>query len=521
MVKDKTKKPKNSSRSSSTLGVSTRTFSNKSFSQSLVKFIEKTEDHAIKAANPGGYYTGLWCRDSSYILKDWFLSGRTQEVLDQILVIWSHQLDSANDDKVIFGRGSPEMDFKPTIANKQVKKRFYGSLPTSMYPERKICEVFGKNPDIDSTALMISTTSWILSRILAKNVSATLPTKSSSPSHDYLNQVQKVLDFTIPRMHKALEYLANRDIDNDGLLEQNHNEDWMDSVMRAGKIVYSQACWILALSNFSLFLQCQKKQERSIEEIVKLADTTINAIEEKLWSEEDGAYIDVQETHHIGGPYRTLTQDVSLYLVALTENTSRDSLSINDYRTKKNLLQPQMIQQLAMKENDASSNYNRLVRTLKSIRRRIWKEKWPLVTEVELISTGPWHLEPYQYHNHTFWPWATGIEMLARSRFEQFKECNILLSTLASKGHPHIHCFYEWLNPINDSSGGVYPFRTGISAVRLAIADILAKVGPKMASCNGSWTQKHRALDSEAVSVPQSYILALDYWNRNACSKSI
>ena len=123
MIKDNSKKPKNSSRRSSTLGVSTRTFSNKAFYQSLVKFIEKTEDHVIKAANPGGYYTGLWCRDSSYILKDRFLSGRTQEVLDQILVIWSHQLDSANDDKIIFGRGSPEMDFKPTIASKQVEKK--------------------------------------------------------------------------------------------------------------------------------------------------------------------------------------------------------------------------------------------------------------------------------------------------------------------------------------------------------------------------------------------------------------
>ncbi len=60
--------------------------------------------------------------DFSYIFKDWFLSGRIQEVLDQILVIWSHQLDSANYDKIVFARGSPEMDFKPTIANKQVKK---------------------------------------------------------------------------------------------------------------------------------------------------------------------------------------------------------------------------------------------------------------------------------------------------------------------------------------------------------------------------------------------------------------
>jgi hypothetical protein len=86
---------------------------------------------------------------------------------------------------------------------------------------------------------MISTTSWLLSRLLAKNVSADSSTKASAP--DSLNRVQKVLDFTIPRMHQAVEYLTNRDIDNDGLLEQSHNEDWMDSIMRAGKIVYSQA----------------------------------------------------------------------------------------------------------------------------------------------------------------------------------------------------------------------------------------------------------------------------------------
>jgi hypothetical protein len=484
MIEDKNKKLENRSPGSSTLGISTSPFSHRAFSKRLVSFMGKTQDHAIHASNPGGYYTGFWCRDSSYILKDWFLSGRIQQVLDQILLIWSHQLDSANDDRIVFGRGSPEMDFKPTIANKEIKKGFQGSLPTSIYHERKICEVFGKNPDIDSTALMISTTSWILSRLLAKETSAASSTKSSIP--DTLNRVQKVLDFAIPRMHKAIEYLTKRDNDNDGLLEQNHNEDWMDSVMRAGRIVYSQACWILALNNFSLFLQLHKKQERSIEGIVKLADTTIRATEEKLWSEEDGAYIDLQETHHIGGPYRTLTQDISLYLVALTENTSRDSLSINDYPSKENLLQqPRMIKRLDGKEDGDRSNYDRLVRTLGAIRRRAWKKKWPLVTEVELISTGPWHLQPNQYHNHTFWPWATGIEMLARSRFGQFEECDILLSTLASEGHPHIHCFYEWLNPINDTSGGVYPFRTGISAVRIALADILAKSGTEKGLSQG------------------------------------
>jgi hypothetical protein len=402
-----------------------------------------------------------------------------------------------NDDRIVFGRGSPEMNFKPILADKKTKNRFKGSLPTSIYHERRLCEVFGENPDIDSTALMISTTSWILSILLAKrdsdnsgpsiSTSVRIPLDATSPYVE--KRFAKTLDFAVPRMQRAIEYLAKRDIDGDGLLEQNHNEDWMDSIMRAGKIVYSQACWILALSNFSALLQLLDNGKIDIlEKVLKLADTVITAVENKLWSEEDQAYIDVQETHHIGGPYRTLTQDVSLYIVALTEGTSRDGLSIysgnssannNHNSSKRKLRRPQMINKLDSKlyeDNNNGNNYDRLLSTLATIRKRIWKQKWPLVTEVELKSTGPWHLKPYEYHNHTFWPWATGIEMLARSRLGQFKECDILLSTLASKGHPHIHSFYEWLNPINDTSGGVYPFRTGISAVRIALKSIAAKI---------------------------------------------
>jgi hypothetical protein len=51
----------------------------------------------------------------------------------------------------------------------------------------------------------------------------------------------------------------------------------------------------------------------------------------------------------------------------------------------------------------------------------------------------------------------------------------MLLSKLASEGHPRIHAFYEWINPITDYAEGSFPFRTGISAIRIAIADIIKK----------------------------------------------
>ena len=108
----------------------------------------------------------------------------------------------------------------------------------------------------------------------------------------------------------------------------------MDTILRcAGKIVYSQACWILALSNLSTLLSILGRKNK-LGMIVRLKDKAITAVNQKLWSEEDGCYLDIQETHHIGGPYRTLTQDVSLYVVAITENTINDSLMITTNHNK-------------------------------------------------------------------------------------------------------------------------------------------------------------------------------------------
>jgi hypothetical protein len=402
--------------------------------------------------------------------------------MQQIYQIWSHQILSSNKEKLVYGRGSPEMKFLSEVAKGNKQEEFEGALPTTIY-QAGFSEVYGQNPDIDSTALMISTSSWILARSIRNHRTlnktssprrATTSLIASEHSSDYVSSLLlkvgitdpfKVIDFVLPRMINAVEYLTRRDLDDDDLLEQNHNEDWMDTILRAGKIVYSQACWILALNNLSTLLSVLgRKNKRGM--IIRLRDKAINAVNQKLWSEEDGCYLDIKETHHIGGPYRTLTQDVSLFLVAITENTSKDSLMITANHNKSANGKAGMLDQ---------SLYDRSVRTLDAIKARAWKEKWPLVTETELKATGPWTLKPYQYHNQTFWPWTTGIEMLARSRFEQHRQCDILLSKLASEGHPHIHTFYEWINPVTDHPDGSFPFRTGISAVRMALADIIKK----------------------------------------------
>jgi len=439
----------------------------KIFASRSRKFIRETQEYVLQGLDPGGFYQAIWSRDASYILKDWFLSGNIEGVLRQIYFIWSHQIEAKKEQKLVYGRGSPEMNFSSEVANEDKLKEFEGALPTTIYHEG-FSEVYGQYPDIDSTALMLSATSWILVRTLKEEEESPVrhlpeqPVLAAEHSSNYVSTLlskvgitdpSKISDLVIPKMLKAVCYLISRDKDKDGLLEQNHNEDWMDTILRSGKIVYSQACWLLALTDFTALL-IRARRERDVKKLMALTMETIKAVEEKLWSDNDHSYVDVQESHE--WPSRMLTQDVSLYLVAITEN------KITNWQDKKEG-EIQCIQRA----------YVRAIMTLNEMRSRLWKDSWPLVTEVELTATGPWILKPYEYHNRTFWPWITGIEILARSRFNQFEECNILLSKIAPDAHQHKHAFYEWINPITDQPNGAFPFRTGISSIRLALFDII------------------------------------------------
>jgi hypothetical protein len=98
-------------------------------------------------------------RDAVYILKDRALMSNTAALsaLEQILLVWSHQLDGVADKehKIVYGRGSSETNFKPVIREiGEINSIIDGALPTTIY--ENFSEIYGASPDIDSTALMIS-----------------------------------------------------------------------------------------------------------------------------------------------------------------------------------------------------------------------------------------------------------------------------------------------------------------------------------------------------------------------------
>lgn len=73
--------------------------------------------------------------------------------------------------------------------------------------------------------------------------------------------------------------------------------------------------------------------------------------------------------------------------------------------------------------------------------------------------------------------------MLARrSRFDREEESNLLLSALTSESDLNMITFYEWVDPITGEGSGAFPFRTEISAVRVAIIDIFSDIRAKLSS---------------------------------------
>ena len=243
----------------------------------LRNFLALTEKYTSQNTEPGDYYKAVWCRDAAYILKDQFLSGHSVAVLEQLKYIWNKQIGT-DSTKLIYGRGSPKTNFTPMNAESDMIKNFYGALPTTIFDN--FSEVYALNPDIDSTALMIYVSTWILTNMI----------KDSMESKKVSAGVTELTEYLIPFLFRGIDFLTSRDEDNDGLLEQDHNEDWMDTVLRDGKVVYSQACWLMALTSFAnLLFVCDKEDEA--QRLQHMASQLVDSIENNMWSEEARCYI--------------------------------------------------------------------------------------------------------------------------------------------------------------------------------------------------------------------------------------
>ena len=432
----------------------------------LRNFLVLTEKYTSQNTEPGDYYKAVWCRDAAYILKDQFLSGHSVSVLEQLKFIWNKQIGT-DSTKLIYGRGSPKTNFTPMNAKSDLTRNFYGALPTTIFDN--FSEVYALNPDIDSTALMIYVSTWILTNMI----------KDTMESKKVSTGVTELSEYLIPFLFRGIDFLTSRDEDNDGLLEQDHNEDWMDTVLRDGKVVYSQACWLMALTSFAkLLFVCDKEDEA--QRLQYMASQLVDSIENNMWSEEARCYVGLKSDKSQGDDSQfILYQDIVFYVFAITELLPHIVPNISNLRQFD--VDPKHENRSLVDDRKTLKIKERLILALGSLKNRTWLQDIPMVTERPLLKTGPWILQPNEYHNYTHWPWITAVELLTRFRFGQTYECNVLLSNLFNhngrkKKSNHDNIFYEWLNPTTKTGGGAYPFRTGISAYRLTSFEIMSKV---------------------------------------------
>lgn len=431
----------------------------------LRNFLAITEKYTSQNTEPGDYYKAVWCRDAAYILKDQFLSGHVIPVLEHLKHIWNKQIGTSPT-KLIYGRGSPKTNFTPTNAGSDMTKSYYGALPTTIFDN--FSEVYALHPDIDSTALMIYASTWILTNI----------TKDSKNKRKQVSTVvDELIEYLMPFLFRGIDFLSSRDEDNDYLLEQDYNEDWMDTVLRAGKVVYSQACWLMALTGFANLLFVRNK-ENEAERLQYMASQLVNAIENGMWYEKDRCYVDIKSDRLTGNESRgILCQDIVFYVFAMTDMLPQIVPNNSKLSPHASLNQEN---NMLIDDKRALKIKKRLILALESLKNKTWFKDVPLVTEKPLLKTGPWILQSNEYHNYTHWPWITAVELLTRFRFGQTDECNIILSNLFNPNGKknrsnHDNIFYEWLNPTTKTGGGAYPFRTGISAYRVTSLEIMSK----------------------------------------------
>ncbi|HJU78644.1 MAG TPA: hypothetical protein VJ599_03660 [Nitrososphaeraceae archaeon] len=434
----------------------------------LRNFLTLTEKYTSQNTEPGDYYKAVWCRDAAYILKDQFLSGHHLAVLEQLKYIWKKQIGT-DSTRLIYGRGSPKTNFTPTNVHSDMIKTFYGALPTTIF--ENFSEIYARHPDIDSTALMIYVSTWILTKMIRDSMS-----KGKKVS----SEVTQSTEYLIPFLFRGLDFLITRDGDNDGLLEQDHNEDWMDTVLRSGKVVYSQACWLMALTSFSNLLFFYHKEDEALK-LQHISSQLVDSIENKMWSDKVSCYVDIPADKSAGDESPGIIyQDIVFYVFAMSELLPHIGAPMLKVRENEKVNTNHPHNRILISDKKVENIKKRLILTLGSIKNRTWIENIPLVTEKPLLKTGPWILQSNEYHNYTHWPWITAVELLTRFRFGQTSECNTLLSNIFNLNgrknkSNHDNIFYEWLNPRTKEGGGAYPFRTGISAYRLTSYEIMSR----------------------------------------------
>ena len=357
--------------------------------------------HASKSFFPGGWYKGLWARDAMHIARCLIALKEYKKAKEIIEELSNYQLgeELTKEYKIKRGRGSKYLGYKAKEVDLEFILKNSGAIPTTIYPNKTI-EIYAENPDIDSTAL------WIIGAC-----------ECALRTND--------LDFAkrnYDKISRALRWLKLRDVDGDFLLEQGENEDWADCLERKGEVVSTQALWFEAVNKIAELEEFLNQKDRALE-LKDLKEKIKKAINEKLWLDAEGYYVDYIDEKLTN----KLNQDASLVIA------------------------------FGIAPNDRAKTM------LDRMEEVLWNGYGALNVFPPYKETGPLKLKPGTYLNSAIWPWICGYEILARFTVGDREKAYELLKKVL----PYYP--YEWVNP-KGKPCGAYPFATGMASILFAIS---------------------------------------------------
>lgn len=324
-------------------------------------------EHVSESFFPGGVYKDLWARDAMHITRGLIAIKEYKKAKDILEELAKYQLgEKIADYKIVRGRGSENLGYKARVVDIEFVLENDGALPTTIYSNETL-EIYGENPDIDSTAL------WIIEAC------------------EYVLGTDD-LDFAkrnYGKIIRAFKWLKRRDIDGDSLLEQGENEDQQDCLRRRGKVTFSQALWFQAVNKLSRLEKFLNHKDKAFE-LKDLMAKIRKAINEKLWLKSKGYYADYIDEKTTSN---RLNQDTSLLITFGIAPKSRAKIMLNK------------MDELLWNEYGAVNLY----------------------PPYEYKETAPLKLPPGTYLNSAVWPWICGYEISARFAVGNEEKANELL----------------------------------------------------------------------------------------------
>ncbi|MEM0360109.1 MAG: amylo-alpha-1,6-glucosidase [Candidatus Diapherotrites archaeon] len=203
------------------------------------------------------------------------------------------------------------------------------------------------------------------------------------------------IESNFKKVSLSMEWLCKMDRDKDGLIEEGFFSNWADTILKHGKVLYSNCCYYYALKEFA-FLADWLGVKMISTEYEKRAETTRLALNIKFW--ENYYYTDwIGLTKH-----NYFSSDGNVLAVAWGIATSDRALKIEEFIEKHGL------NQVPMKTNYPPYPF------------------WKVVPSLLILPT-----KAYYYHNGFSWPWIGCMNAIALNKIGLKEQALMELDRLA------------------------------------------------------------------------------------------